>query len=201
MIGRLAGTLAAAWGDRILIETASGVGYEVHVPARTLAALPPLGQPVRLVIHTHVREDAIVLFGFSAEIDRECFRLVQAVTGIGPKIALALVGTCEPAAIAAAIDRKDEVALARIPGIGRKTAARLVLELTDKVTALRLNAAVAEPVGRPTPPDAQEDTRAALLALGYAPKEVETALKRAAPVAEDTVQTLLKRALRALAPA
>lgn len=199
MIGRIRGTLAQQWGDRVLVETASGVGYEVHVPARTLASLPRIGESTSLSIHTHVREDAILLFGFHDELDRAVFRLVLGVSGIGPKLALALVGTMDPASIARALERKDETTLARIPGIGKKTAARLCLELADKAGNLVLHSAATGPA--PTAgPAAESDAREALLALGYAIREVDSALKEAAPTGDDTVQSLLRRALRALAP-
>jgi Holliday junction DNA helicase RuvA len=202
MIGRIQGVLEAQDGERVLLMTAAGVGYEVLVPARTLAALPSLGATVSLQVHTHVREDAIVLFGFHAEEDRIAFRILQDVNGVGPKLALAIVGSSDPHDVASAIEREDARSLARIPGIGPKTAARMVLELRGKLAQALLGR-----VGTSTPraaagaAPAVEDARAALAALGYNPKEVDRAIAVAAPTPDDTVQTLLRRALKGLSRA
>ncbi len=205
MIGRLTGTLAVREADRVLVETAGGVGYEVIVPARTLVGLPPVGSPVVLVVHTKVREDAITLYGFLDHGDRTVFRLVQSVTGIGPKLALALVGTWEPEAIAHAIALGDVKALTKVPGLGKKTAERLCLELKDKILGvvtggLTVSQIVAVAPSASAPP-AVEDTTAALAALGYKRREIDRALKASKPVPDDTVQSLLKRALKHLSPA
>ncbi len=205
MIGRLTGTLAVREADRVLLETAGGVGYEVIVPARTLVGLPPVGSSVVLVVHTKVREDAITLYGFLDEGDRRVFRLVQSVTGIGPKLALALIGTWEPQAIAQAIALGDTKALTRVPGLGKKTAERLCLELKDKILSVVTDGLTASQItAMPTPsadPPAVEDTTAALAALGYTKREIERAIKASSPGADDTVQSLLKRALKHLSPA
>jgi Holliday junction DNA helicase RuvA len=204
MIGRLTGTLAAREADRVLIDTSGGVGYEVIVPARTLVGLPTVGSPVTLVIHTQVREDAITLYGFLETGDRTVFRLVQSVSGIGPKLALALVGTWEPEAIAHAVAREEISSLTKVPGLGKKTAARLCLELKDKILGV-VAAGLTESQIRSFPAAAAvpaiEDTTAALAALGYNKREIDRAIKVSTPVPEDTVQTLLRRALKALSPA
>jgi len=206
MIGRLRGKLVAQEPDLVLLETNSGVGYEVRVAPRTLVDLPVLGAEITLHVHTQVREDAITLYGFLAEQDRAVFRTVQGVTGIGPKLAMAIVGTCEPAALVAAIARNDIPALTRIPGLGKKTAARICLELADKLAKLvgtadsETGGAILSAAGLNTIP-AVDDTTAALAALGYNGREINRALDAAAPSAEDTVQSLLRRALKALSPA
>lgn len=202
MIGRLKGILATVEPDRVLVETSGGVGYEVLVPPRVLTELPVRGESVTLHIHTHVREDAIVLFGFLGADDRQAFRVVQGVTGIGPKLALAIVGTISSDQLADAIGREDVTALSKIPGLGKKTAARLCLELRDKLGAFAVGGvAGAVPPGRPGQPEAVGDAEAALAALGYNGREIKRALAAAAPKADDTVQSLLRRALKSLSPA
>jgi len=203
VIGRLRGTLLAQEPDRVLVETGAGVGYELLVAPRTLMDLPPLGQEITLHVHTQVREDAITLYGFLAEGDRRTFRVVQGVTGIGPKLALAIVGTTEPEALSGAIARDDTAALSRIPGLGKKTAARLCLELKDKLGKLLPPPASSEfPLVPATQqPPAVEESSAALAALGYNAREIKKALAAAEVQPDDTVQTLLRRALKSLSPA
>ena len=203
MIGSLRGTLAAREPDSILVETSGGVGYELRVAPRVLAELPAVGEPVHLSVHTQVSQDAITLYGFSAGGDRRVFRLVQSVTGIGPKLALAIVGTVEPEALARAIAADDIVGLSKIPGLGKKTAARLCLELKDKLARLfdpsALAALTAPPADAESP--ALRDARDALAALGYNAREIKRALNAAAVTEQDTVQSVLRRALKALSPA
>ncbi|HCP45278.1 MAG TPA: Holliday junction branch migration protein RuvA [Deltaproteobacteria bacterium] len=206
MIGRLRGRLLTQEADRILIETSAGVGYEVIVAPRALVDLPAQGEETTLHVHTQVREDAITLYGFLQASDRAAFRLVQSVSGIGPKLALAIIGTCEPTALATAIAREDTVALCRIPGLGKKTAARLCLELKDKLDRLLGQ----DGAGLPSLTDiggsggaspAVGDASAALEALGYSSREIAKAIKNANPTDDDTVQSLLRRALKSLSPA
>lgn len=205
MIGRIRGLLLEQGPDTVVVETSGGVGYEVVVTPRLLMELPVLGEEVTLLIHTQVREDSITLYGFLHAIDRAVFRLVMTVQGIGPKLAMALVGTTEPEAFAAAIGRGDVAALTRVPGLGKKTGERMVLELRDKVDKLLLAAGHSVPVGSPVTasgePPAVEDAIAALAALGYNKREITRALKKADPQPDDTVQSLLRRALKVLSPA
>ena len=203
MIGSLTGTLAAREPDAILVETASGVGYELRVAPRVLAELPGVGEAVHLSVHTQVSQDAITLYGFSAPGDRRVFRLVQSVTGIGPKLALAIVGTVEPEALARAIAGDDIPGLSKIPGLGKKTAARLCLELKDKLAKLFDPSALASaaPPAADVEFAAVRDARDALAALGYNGREIKKALNAAAPTEQDTVQSVLRRALKALSPA
>ena len=202
MIGRLRGPLLRQEPDRICVE-AGGVGYEVLVAPRVLAELPPLDAEVTLHVHTQVREDAITLYGFLHAADRQVFRTVQSVSGIGPKLALAIVGTTEPEALAAAISREDIAGLSKIPGLGKKTAARLCLELKDKLAGLFLPSGIAAPPrpGSEQEPQAIADATAALGALGYNAREIKRALVGAVPTPDDTVQSLLRRALKTLSPA
>ncbi|MBJ95186.1 MAG: Holliday junction branch migration protein RuvA [Rickettsiales bacterium] len=206
MIGRLRGKLLAQEPDLVLLETAAGVGYEVRVAPRTLVGLPPVGSELTLHVHTQVREDAITLYGFLDEQDRSVFRTVQGVTGIGPKLAMAIVGTVEPTALVAAIAREDIPGLSKIPGLGKKTAARLCLELKDKLARLLEGAPPGEAselllsAGQ-EPVAAAADVRDALAALGYNAREITRAIKAAEPEPNDSVQSLLRRALKTLSPA
>lgn len=203
MIGRLRGLLVAQEPDRVLLETSAGVAYEVLVPPRALSELPGVGAEVTLHVHTQVREDAITLYGFTDDADKRTFRVVQGVTGIGPKLALAVVGSTSPAALADAIAMDDIKGLTRIPGLGNKTAARLCLELKDKLGKLLPPPTVGGTTPLPLPadqPPAVADAVAALASLGYTKREIDKAIKVAAPAADDTVQSLLRRALKALSP-
>ncbi|MCO4772959.1 MAG: Holliday junction branch migration protein RuvA [Deltaproteobacteria bacterium] len=208
MIGRIRGTLLEQEPDRVVVETAGGVGYEVIVAPRLMMELPAAGEQVTLFVHTQVREDAITLYGFADRTDRAVFRLVLSVQGIGPKLAMALVGTTDPEALAAAIAREDVPALTRVPGLGKKTASRLVLELKDKLGKLLLAqgrdfADTANASLRPVSaePPAVEDARAALSALGYNAREITRAMKTVEPKPDDSVQSLLRRSLKVLSPA
>jgi Holliday junction DNA helicase RuvA len=195
--------LVAQGPDRILVETAAGVGYEVRVPPRVLTQLPAMDSEITLQIHTQVAETAITLYGFMQEADKQLFRVVQTVSGIGPKLALAVVGTTEPTALAEAIAREDIAGLTRIPGLGKKTAGRLCIDLKDKLDQFLVPEGLggrAVLVSSPAEPPATGDARAALAALGYNAREIKRALASAAPTSDDSVQTLLKRALKALSP-
>src|SRR3954452_24264339 len=131
MIGKLKGIIDSYGEDHIIVDVA-GVGYVVHCSARTLQALPAQGEPVSLAIETHVREDAIRLFGFQSDIEREWFRLLQTVQGVGAKVALSILSTLRPADLASAIAMRDKAMVARSPGVGPKVAERVVTELKDK---------------------------------------------------------------------
>lgn len=208
MIGRVRGVLLEQEPDRVVVETSGGVGYEVIVAPRLMMELPAAGSEVTLFVHTQVREDSITLYGFQDRTDRAVFRLVLSVQGIGPKLAMALVGTTEPEALASAIAREDVVGLTRVPGLGKKTASRLVLELKDKLGKLLLAqgrdfaaTAGADLLASRAEAPAVEDAKAALAALGYNSREITRALTKADAQPGDTVQSLLRRALKVLTPA
>lgn len=203
MIGSLKGTLTTRSPDAILVETSGGVGYELRVAPRVLAELPAEGAQVSLSVHTQVSQDAITLYGFTDAADRRVFRLVQSVSGIGPKLALAIVGTVEPEALARAIAGEDIAGLSKIPGLGKKTAARLCLELKDKIAKLFGPSPIASVAGPLAEVEsaAVADAREALAALGYNAREIKKALAAAAPTESDTVQSVLRSALKALSPA
>src|SRR4029077_14604924 len=161
-----------------------GVGYLVHCSARTLQALPGEGQPVTLAIETHVREDQIRLFGFLSDGEREWFRLLQTVQGVGTKVALSILGTLKPADLASAIALRDKATVARAPGVGPKVAERIVTELKDKAPAyadvdpavIRLSGAVDERRA----PQPVSDAVSALVNLGYGQPQAAAAIAAAA---------------------
>jgi Holliday junction DNA helicase RuvA len=134
MIGRLTGRLATKAPDQILLDV-SGVGYLVHIPLSTFYELPEVEKPASLWIHTHVREDALSLFGFLTERERSLFLLLLGVAGIGPKVALTVLSGIPPSELVAALRKQDVRRLVAVPGVGKKTDERMVLELSAKVAA------------------------------------------------------------------
>jgi Holliday junction DNA helicase RuvA len=182
MIGKLKGTIDSYGEDYVILDV-HGVGYQVHCSARTLQALPPQGEAATLSIETHVREDQIRLFGFTSDHEREWFRLLQTVQGVGVKVALAVLGTLRPADLADAIALRDKAAVSRAPGVGAKVAERIVTELKDKVPAfstvdpsvIALSGAVEE---RRAPQPVQ-DAVSALINLGYAQPQASAAIAAA----------------------
>lgn len=179
MIGKLRGVVDSV-EDEALILDVSGVGYLVSASARTLRALPPAGEPAELLIETHVREDAIRLYGFLTAAERDWFRLLQSVQGVGAKVALGILGALSADALSAAVARQDKAMMARAPGVGPKLAARLVLELKDKAPALgAADFAGPEAVERaPKLAKAAEDAILALVGLGYAQTQAAAAMAR-----------------------
>ena len=174
MIGRLSGTLVEKNPPQILLDV-QGVAYEVDVPMSTFYNLPATGGAVTLFTHMVVREDAHLLFGFATESERRAFRQLNKVNGIGARTALAVLSGLSVAELAQAVTLQESGRLTRIPGIGKKTAERILLELKDK---LGVDLTTAVGVHRPAPPSA--DVLHALLALGYSDKEA-TAAVRALP--------------------
>jgi Holliday junction DNA helicase RuvA len=182
MIGKLTGTIDSVGEDFVIIDV-HGVGYLVHCSARTLQELPAVGKAAALAIETHVREDQIRLFGFLSGGEREWFRLLQTVQGVGTKVALAILSTLRPADLATAIAMRDKAMITRAPGVGPKVAERIVTELKDKSPALT---AVDPAVVRLT--GAIEDKRAggpvvdavsALVNLGYGEPQAVAAIAAA----------------------
>jgi Holliday junction DNA helicase RuvA len=205
MIARLRGRIAQAGDDHVVVDTggeSGGVGYLVHCAAKTLARLPPAGQPVELRIVTQVREDSITLYGFETALEEQWFRILQGIQGVGARLALALLSALEPDAIARSIAAQDEKSLTRAAGVGPRLAARIVSELKDRVAKL---GPVAGPAasGRPTAAPAAgplEDALLALEHLGYARSEAYAAVARVAGELGDgaTVEQLLAQSLKAL---
>lgn len=173
MIGRLSGALIAKNPPEVLVDC-HGVGYEVQVSMNTFYHLPALGQPVTLLTHFVVREDAQLLYGFSEEAERAAFRELIKVSGVGPRTALAVLSGMSVAELAQAVTQQEMGRLIKAPGVGKKTAERLLLELKGKLGAdIGLAGAGAATVAN----DAQADIQQALLALGYSDKEAAAALK------------------------
>lgn len=200
MIASISGTLAAATALMAVIET-GGLGYEVHIPVTTAERLPGLGQPVKLHTFAVYREDAQTLYGFATAEERDFFRLiVEKVTGVGPKLALSVLSRLSLASLKGAIVAGDVALLSKCPGIGRKTAERLVMELRDKLHPSELGPAAAS-AGAPHPVASGEgkvrDAVLALIALGYKPAEADQAIRQAlvALGGSATTEALIKRAL------
>jgi Holliday junction DNA helicase RuvA len=181
MIGRLVGRLAEKSPDQVLLDV-GGVGYLVHIPLSTFYELPEAESPASLWIHTHVREDALALYGFLTERERALFLLLLGVAGIGPRVALTVLSGIPPAELVAALRSQDVRRLIAVPGVGRKTAERMVLELAEKVRRF-----ADEPTHAAAPTVAAEDVLSALVNLGYRKGEAEKAvdaIARAGPPAD-----------------
>ncbi len=191
MIGRLTGTLLEKSPPQVLVDC-HGVGYEVDVPMSTFYNLPALGEPVSLLTHLAVREDAHQLFGFASEQERTAFRQLIRISGVGARMALSILSGLSVADLAQAITLQESARLVKVPGIGKKTAERLLLELKGK-----LGAELPSASGSAAQTDTQRDIEQALLALGYSEKEAQAALKGLP--ADVTVSDGIKQALKALA--
>lgn len=205
MIGFIRGRLVAKHPPEILIDV-GGVGYELQVPMTTLFQLPPVGEEAQLLTHFVVREDAQLLYGFAEEEDRRLFRELIKVSGVGPKLALALLSGMDARAFANCLQRDDVSALVALPGVGKKTAERLLVEMRDKAgkwlqelspTALAGSAPVARVVVQA---DNRSEAEQALVSLGY---KLPEAARLVAAVDDDDISSseeLIRRALRAAAP-
>ena len=199
MIASLRGRLAAKEPNRIIIDV-GGVGYDVAVPLSTYYTLGDAGSDVSLRVHTHVREDTLALYGFSTTLELQIFERLIGISGIGPKLALAVLSGIEVADLVRAVQLGDVGRLTAIPGIGRKTAERIGLELKDKLPKGLIEEAAAGAGAGDRSGELRQDLLSALLNLGYhrplAEKAVDAALARTASPAFETV---LKQALRELA--
>lgn len=196
MISLLRGRVVRCGPDWTVIDV-GGVGFRVAVPAATAAELSP-GQETTLHVHTYVREDTLALYGFAREEELRLFEQIVSVSGLGPKLALTALSTLRPEEFRRAVVEGDDATLTRIPGVGRKTAQRLILELKGKLQA---DAALGAPAEAAAGSAAEEDAVAALMALGYAQADAARAVRaarQAAPGAEDAAQ-LVRLALRQLA--
>lgn len=191
MIGFLRGEVAARDTDDCLLDV-NGVGYRVACSSTTLTSLPAVGQTTRLFTHMHVREDVLALFGFATETERTMFEALLSVSGVGPKVALQLCSAFQPDAFRRALVTDDIDGISSVPGIGKRTAARIVLDLKEKLDLPDLAI-----VG--TKRDTVATARSALENLGYSPGEVRAALGRLAPEESETVEAVVRSALRVLA--
>ncbi len=201
MIASIQGRIVRKSEEHVIIEQ-GGIGYRLDMAPSAVSSLPPPGESVRLYTYLHVRENEIGLFGFKTEDQKNLFELLQTVSGVGPRLALQVVDTLTPDAFALAILQNDIEKLTQVKGIGKKGAARMVLELTDKLkkSAIAIPDIAAKTVPAPgAGEDEVSEVIAALMVLGYSSSEARDAVKRADPVEEDTVETLLRRALGQLA--
>ena len=204
MIGKLKG-LIDSYGEDYVILDVQGVGYQVHCASRTLQALPQAGEAAVLSIETYVREDQIKLFGFRSDMEREWFRLLQTVQGVGAKVALAVLSTLPPADLANAIALRDKAAISRTPGVGAKVAERIVAELKDKAPAFAsvdpVIAQLAGAVDDRSAPRPVSDAISALVNLGYGAPQASAAIAAASRSAGEGAETamLIRLGLKELA--
>jgi holliday junction DNA helicase RuvA len=190
MIGSLRGRIASKSPPQLTVEV-GGLGYEVEAPMSTFFHLPGVGEEVRLLTHLVVREDAHTLYGFASEEERRLFRSLIKVSGVGPKIALALLSGISVSAFAECVQREDVTALTRVPGVGRKTAERLIVEMRDRLAPPAVPGA--ELAGAAATPESE--AYGALVALGYRPAEATRLLKAVGPGTHST-EDLIRRALQ-----
>jgi len=204
MIGKLKGVIDS-YGEDFVVLDVHGVGYVVSCSARTLQLLPKAGEAATLAIETHVREDAIRLFGFLADAERDWFRLLQSVQGVGAKVALAILGVMSAADLASAIALQDKAMVGRAPGVGPKLAARIVAELKDKAPAFaNVDPAAARLAGAEeskNAPKQVQDAVSALVNLGYGRPQSAAAVAAALKALGETAEApaLIRRGLKELA--
>ncbi len=198
MIAQLRGRILEKHPNRIVVDV-GGVGYDVFVPLSTFYGLGDAGSDISLRIHTHVREDALALYGFRTILEQDLFERLISVSGIGPKVALGVLSGIEPLELTRAIERSDVARLTAIPGVGRKTSERIVLELKDRLPRAQVEDAVAGEV-ETAPGGLRDDVLSALVNLGYhrplAEKAVAAAIKA---VPDGGFEPTLKQALREMA--
>ncbi|HEY7113490.1 MAG TPA: Holliday junction branch migration protein RuvA [Thermoanaerobaculia bacterium] len=193
MIGRLTGTIASKAPDQVLLDV-GGVGYLVHIPLSTFYELPETESPAALFVHTHVREDTLALYGFLTERERALFLLLMSVAGIGPRVALTVLSGIPPTELIEALRRQDVRRLVAIPGIGKKTAERMVLELAEKAAGFEAPAPSGTAAAVST-----EDVLSALVNLGYRRAEAERSVDAVARTgAPKEFGEFLKAALKRL---
>lgn len=199
MIGKISGVLEEKGTQVVLIST-GGLCYEVEVPLSTAFSLPDLGERVQLYTHFVVREDAQLLYGFLAKQDRDMFRVLIKVNGVGPKLGITILSGLDSSALARCVADDDVTTLVKLPGIGKKTAERLLIELRDKVKDL---GGEDSPLSLPDTGDSssslnvQDEAEAALIALGYKPQDASKAVK-AAKAENQSLEDLIKAALKSM---
>jgi Holliday junction DNA helicase RuvA len=193
MIGSLRGTLTDKRPNQVLLEV-GGVGYQVQIPLSTFAGLGSLHAETLLLIHTHVREDQFSLYGFLTAREKHCFELLISASGVGPSLALKILSGMSLEQLVPAIRKGDLAQLVRIPGVGRKTAERIVVELRDKLAAVD----VAEPGKPATRSQLESDVASALVNLGYDARSVEKAIEKARAAGEGDFESMLRAALQML---
>jgi len=195
VIGFLNGTLVGRHPPQLLVDV-GGVGYELEAPMSTFYQLPETGQPVRILTHLLVREDAHVLYGFASESERQLFRSLIKVSGVGARIALAILSGISVEAFVRCVEGADSASLTRIPGVGRKTADRLIVEMRDRLE--QAGSALVQSMPAGVEGSAADEAFGALVALGYRPQEAQRLLKLVADPAQST-EGLIRAALQAAA--
>lgn len=194
MIAHLTGTLLEKQLQKLIVDV-GGVGYDVTVPLSTLYAIGETGSRVTLRIHTHVREDALQLFGFATALEQSLFERLISVSGIGPKVALSVLSGIEPVELTRSIRSSDIARLTRIPGVGRKTAERMVVELKDRLA----DSSITETAPSKPGDDVHDDLLSALVNLGYQRASVEKTVDKVLAAAEDrSFEPLLRATLKLL---
>lgn len=200
LIGRLRGTLAEKQPPHMILDV-NGIGYEVEVPMTTLYRLPAVGEPVTLHTHLVVREDAQLLYGFAEKRERELFRELIRLNGVGPKLALALMSGLEVDELVRCVQAQDTSVLVRIPGVGKKTAERLLVELKDRFKAWESMPAIAplvvEPGSKTAVSSAENDAVSAFISLGFKPQEASRAVSA---IQEENLSSeeMIRRALKGM---
>ena len=202
MIGRLRGTVLEKQPPQVLLEV-GGVGYEVHMPMTCFYELPEVGKEALVFTHFVVREDAQLLFGFNSKQERALFRELIKVNGVGPKLALAILSGMSAQQFVNAVEREEPASLVKLPGIGKKTAERLVVEMKDRFKGMHgdlftpaADMVLSAPAG-PVMDDAEAEAAAALVALGYKPQEASRMVSNVASAGASS-ETLIREALRAI---
>jgi Holliday junction DNA helicase RuvA len=196
MIGSLAGILASASPPHLLLEV-GGVGYELEAPMSTFSILPRVGERTRLLTHLHVREDAQVLYGFGTAAERALFRNLLKVSGVGPRIALAILSGASPGSFAQLVRSEDTAMLTRIPGVGRKTAERLIIEMRDRLDIEDAASPAATAAQSPATGPEGDAFNALVAFFGYKPAEATRLLKAVAGAGDDlSTEELIRRALQ-----
>ncbi|HKS81410.1 MAG TPA: Holliday junction branch migration protein RuvA [Candidatus Acidoferrales bacterium] len=193
MIGSLRGKLLEKRPNQVLIDV-GGVGYQVQIPLSTFAGIGALHSDTTLLIHTHLREDQLALYGFATAREKQCFELLISATGVGPSLALKILSGMSIEELVPAIRRNDLAQLVRIPGVGRKTAERIVLELRDKLAAVD----VPEANKPQTKSQLEADVASALVNLGYDERSVERAIEKVHASADGDFEKMLRESLQIL---
>lgn len=198
MIGSLKGTVAQLEAEYCIVDTAGGVGYRVFMPSAHLAQLV-LGKEVRIHVHTAVREDAILLYGFLSREYYDLFEILLTVSGVGPKMALGILSAIKPDAFYTAVSNKDIKMLVKLPGVGKKTAERMLLELKDKVSGSSESDDVVQEIAEAGGSGAVAEAIEALVSLGYSNSEIMPVLKEIPDCANLSGEAILRQALKLFA--